>query len=59
MSKPKAHEEILEVLKKHMKENPDGYINPNFMQLITEAVYDYYELDDDELDHWITTMFGY
>lgn len=51
------HEEILEIMKSRMSEE-HKYINPHFMQKITNAIYDYYEIEDDELDQWILDMFG-
>lgn len=43
--------EILELLKKKAS-MPHDYINPNFIQDITEALYVYYELEDDIVDKW-------
>lgn len=51
------HEEILELLRKRMSGEHE-YINPHFMQKITSAIYDYYEVEDDEVDQWILDMFG-
>ena len=53
------HEEILELLKKRMKADVDGsdYINPNFLQMVTGAIYNYYDEEDDEVDAWILAMF--
>ncbi len=51
-------EKILKTMKTHMKENPNDYINPNFMQSVTRQIYVYFELEDDELDDLILDMFG-
>ena len=51
------HEEILELLRQRMRGKHE-YINPNFLQEIASAVYDYYEAEDDEVDGWIQNMFG-
>lgn len=51
------HEEILELLRKRM-EGEHKCINPHFMQKLTAALYDYYEVEDDEVDQWILDMFG-
>ena len=50
-------EEILDLFKKRMKMEYD-YINPHFMQEITRALYDYYKIEDDEVDKWVIDMFG-
>lgn len=51
------HEEILELLKKRSKGKHE-YINPHFMSNITNTIYDYYGVEDDEVDQWILDMFG-
>jgi len=50
-------EEILDLFKKRMKMEYE-YINPHFMQEITGPLYDYYKLEDDDVDAWIIEMFG-
>jgi hypothetical protein len=50
-------EEILELFRKRMKMDFE-YINPNFMQEITNAIDTYYNLEDDDVDRWIVEMFG-
>ncbi len=54
------HEEILELFRKRMVSEATSfeYINPHFMQEIVTSIYDYYEVDDDEVDQWILDMFG-
>lgn len=49
--------EILDILKDRMKNDPNDYCNPYFMHTITEAIYNYYEVEDDEVDEWILDMF--
>lgn len=51
------HEEILELLRKRMRGEHE-YINPHFMRDISNAIYDYYEIEDCEVDQWILDMFG-
>ena len=58
MTKPKLHEDILELLKQRAITEPDGYINPNFLVIISQAIYDYYNYEDDIVDEWIRDMWG-
>ena len=51
------HEEILDLIRKRVGEDEE-YINPHFMQDITTAIYNYYEVEDDKVDDWIIEMFG-
>lgn len=53
----KLHEEIMALLKKRV-EMEHEYINPNFLQEITAALEDHYNLEDDAVDVWVTEMFG-
>jgi hypothetical protein len=55
----KLHEDILNLLKKYAKEE-DGfqYINPHFLAGISDLLYDYYDLEDDEVDKWISDMWS-
>lgn len=49
------HEEIMESLKARA-DLDDEYINPYFLRKITEAIYSYYQLEDDEVDQWVLEM---
>ena len=43
-----------------LKENVDSdgeYINPHFLQEINEAIYTYYDVEDEDLDAEIVAMF--
>ena len=50
------HEEILELLRKHMAEDT-RYINPHFMQTLSSAIEIYYGIEDDAVDDWIVGMY--
>lgn len=54
---PPIHEEILSILKKRA-DAPYEYINPNFLVSIVEAIYTYYEIEDEDVDKWIEGMFS-
>ena len=49
-------EEILELLKEKAGQEHE-YINPNFLTEITNALSEYYELEDDAVDKWVMDMF--
>lgn len=50
--------DILDVLRKHsIKEDPE-YVNPHFLQEISGVIYNYYLLEDDDLDDWVREEFG-
>lgn len=49
--------DILDILKKYAKED-HLYANPHFLINIIEALYDYYEIEDDNVDEWAQDMFG-
>jgi len=49
--------EILNLLKQKSKENHE-YINPNFLVDVSTALYNYYDLEDNDVDKWIQDMFG-
>lgn len=51
------HEQILQIMKDKSKQEHE-YINPHFLQEISGLLWDYYELEDDEVDTWISGMFG-
>ena len=55
--KKKFPEAILELFRERMKMEFE-YINPHFMQEITGPLYDYYKIEDDDVDAWIIEMFG-
>lgn len=48
---------IMDILKNKAIEDHE-YINPHFLLLITSALYDYHELEDDVVDIWTQDMFG-
>lgn len=50
------HEEILKVMRERA-EGEHTYINPHFMLAVTEAISDYYEVEDDVVDEWVSGMF--
>jgi len=37
---------------------PHEYINPNFLQELTDLLDGYYELEDAGVDKWVQSMFG-
>lgn len=51
-----AHQ-IFEILKRKSEDEFD-YINPNFLVAINDALDEYYEIGDPEVDEWIQDMFG-
>lgn len=53
----KLHEDILTLLKEKSYDKYE-YINPHFLQTITSALYDYYKIEDEEVDEWVCDMFG-
>lgn len=53
----KLQNDIMEVLKKYAKAEHQ-YINPNFLVEITNALSDYYDVEDDEVDEWVMNMFS-
>jgi len=57
MSKKKLHDEILELMKQKSTEEYE-YINPNFLSGITTLIYDYYQLEDDEVNNWVDGMWS-
>ncbi len=50
-------EKILELLKEQSQKE-HTYINPNFLQIMNSALYDYYDLEDEDVDQWINDMWG-
>ena len=50
-------QDLMDVLKKYSKKE-FTYINPNFLQGIEALLWDYFELEDDEVDEWITGMWS-
>lgn len=49
--------QIMKILKDKSQQEHD-YINPHFLVQLQSALYDYYELEDDEVDDWIQDMWG-
>lgn len=47
--------EIYDILKKYA-EKDDQYINPHFLSIISDALTDYYQIDDEKVDDWIHSM---
>ena len=47
--------EILELLRKHT--STDEYVDPSFLQEITTALSDYYDLIDYDVDRWVQDMY--
>lgn len=54
----KLHEEILQLLKDQARYRPNEYINPNFLMEVSEALFDFYGIEDDEVDDWVQDMWG-
>ena len=50
-------QEIIDLLKEKSQQEYE-YINPHFLQAITSSIYDYYNIEDDEVDEWVIGMFG-
>lgn len=50
--------EIMDVLRKY-SEKDDEYINPNFLTAINEELKNYFNLEDERVDDWIISMFGW
>lgn len=54
------HEEIMDLLIKRAKrgDNINEYINPEFLAIITATIFDYYELENMEVEDWISDMYS-
>lgn len=50
-------QDLLDVLYRHSQENND-YENPNFLQVVNDAIDAYYNLENDEVDAWISNMWS-
>ena len=50
--------DLLAVIQEHSIKGDPEYVNPHFLQEITGIIYDYYLLEDDDLDDWIREEFG-
>lgn len=50
-------EEVLNLLRERSRKD-DEYINPNFLLAIENLLYEYYELEDDDVSEWIQSMWG-
>lgn len=59
-TKKPLHEEIMALMLERAKvgNNINEYINPNFLCEIVNSLYVYYELENDEVDEWISNMWG-
>lgn len=59
MEKEKTNlpKEIMELLIKKSKEQHD-YVNPNFLQGISELLEGYYQMENDDVDKWIYDMWS-
>jgi len=51
-------DDMLNVLRKHLVDR-EYYINPNFLNEISRAIYDYYEKEDDEVNSKIQDMWSW
>lgn len=51
-------DEILDILVKHSKDPYSGYIDPNFLNGLNTLLYEYFQLENDDVDVWISDMFG-
>ena len=49
--------EIMGLLRKKA-ELPHDYVNPNFLQLVVELLEEYYDIEDDIVDDWISNMWS-
>ena len=54
LTKLSIAEEIMEILKR--KSKTDEYINPNFLTDINSKLFNYYQIEDEEVDKWIQDM---
>lgn len=54
--------DIVTLMKDYAKKsNTKGgfqYINPNFLSGLSNLLYEYYQIEDDEIDEWITNMWS-
>jgi len=50
-------DQILELLKVKSKLDHE-YINPHFLQIVSKALSDYYDIEDEDIDAWILDMFS-
>ena len=51
------HERIMGELKKQSKA-PHEYINPHFLAQITDALGEYYNVEDEGVDKWVKVMWS-
>lgn len=51
-------EELLSVMKKHLVKE-ETYINPDFLQTISEALWDCYSIEDEDVDRLISEMWSW
>lgn len=50
------HEEIMELMKQRANTNFE-YINPHFLADLNELIYNFYDLEDEEVNKWIRNMY--
>jgi len=55
--KESIYDEMMNVLRRRSKEEYE-HINPNFLIAIEDTLFDYRELEDDDVHEWIVGMFG-
>lgn len=49
-------DELLDVLRS--KVNDNHYYNPHFLSEIVTHIYDYYDVEDEQVDKWIEKMWS-
>lgn len=49
--------EIMEVLRQKAINDPDDYVNPNFLLDLTDLLKVYYDLADEQVHEYILSMF--
>jgi len=59
MNKNKLADDIMALLKESAKESKGfQYVNPHFLSGLSNLLSEYYELEDDKVDEWITNMWS-
>jgi len=51
-------DKIMQILKDEAARDLPEYTNPHFLNLITSALDEYYQLEDDAVDEYISDMYG-